>query len=134
MEEQIREQFEKAFWTILDDDPTQEHLRKLLNEIVEKLCLLVPSRSDIHQQIKDDFQSDPIDWSVQTKLLIWVEKFQAPIYDQVTRTWKGQCPEPTGQFLKKYYQHLEKVYHQVQEHRSKTSSFVERMQRSEDRR
>ena len=127
MENQIREQFEKAFCDILDTDPTQEHLRKLLDEIIEKLCLLVPNRTDIHQLLKDDFTGDSVDWSVQTKLLDWIEKFQAPIYDQVTRDWKRRCPEPTGQFLKMYYEHLEKVYRQVQEHREKTSSMAKRM-------
>ena len=79
------------------------------------------------QLLNDDFTGDSVDWSVQTKLLDWIEKFQAPIYDQVTRDWKRRCPEPTGQVLKMYYEHLEKVYRQVQEHREKTSSMAKRM-------
>ena len=127
MEDQIREQFEKAFWDLLDNDPTQDHLRRLLEEeIVVTLCNFVPNRTDIHKQIKDDLISsnEPIDWGIQIKLLNWVEKFQAPIYDQVTEQWKRNCPEPVGQFLKKYYQHLQKVEQQIRDHRIKASSLL----------
>ena len=119
MEQQIKEQFEKAFFDLLDQDGSEsyDHLRALMNEIIEKLCGFVPNRLDIHEKIREDLGKE-IGWDVQQKLLDWIEKFQAPIYDQVTRDWKKKCPEPIGQFLKKYYEHLEKVSRQINEYKN----------------
>jgi hypothetical protein len=119
MEQQFKEQFKKAFFDLLDQEGSEsyDHLRALMNEITETLCSFVPNRTDIHEKIKEDLGKE-IGWDVQQKLLEWIEKFQAPIYDQVTREWKKKCPEPIGQFLKKYYSHLEKVNRQIQEYKS----------------
>ena len=119
MEEQIKEQFHKAFFDILDQEGSEsyDHLRSLLNEIADTLCSFVPNRTDIHEKIKEDLSGE-IGWDIQPKLLGWIEKFQAPIYDQVTSEWKKNCPEPIGQFLKKYYAHLEKVNRQIQDHKN----------------
>lgn len=119
MEQQIKEQFEKAFFDLLDQDGPNslEHLRTLLTEITEILCSFVPNRTDIHEKIIEDLK-DPINWDIQCKLLFWIEKFQAPVYDQVTQNWKKKCPEPIGQFLKKYYEHIEKVNRQIQEYKN----------------
>ncbi len=119
MEQQVKEQFKKAFFDLLDQEgsDSHNHLRVLMNEIIEKLCGFVPNRTDIHDKIKDDLKGE-IEWNVQVKLLDWIEKFQAPIYDQVTREWKKKCPEPIGQFLKKYYSHLEKVNRQINEYKN----------------
>jgi hypothetical protein len=87
-----------------------------MDELIEALCRFVPRRTDIHDQIKKDFEGE-VDWDTQIKLLDWIEKFQAPIYDSVTRDWKKKCPEPVGQFLKKYYEHVEKMYKQVKEYK-----------------
>ena len=119
MEQQIKEQFEKAFFDLLDQDGSEshDHLRALITEISDTLCGFVPNRADIHEKIREDLGKE-IDWDVQQKLLEWVEKFQAPIYDQVTRDWKRKCPEPIGRFLKKYYEHLEKVSRQINEYKN----------------
>lgn len=119
MEQQIEDQFKKAFFDILNEDGPEsyDYLRKLLNEIVDKLCMLVPNRKDIHQKIREDLGQE-IGWDIQKKLISWIEKFQAPIYDTMTEKWKRQEPQPVGDFLKKYYEHLELVYKQIQEYKS----------------
>ena len=119
MEKQIEEQFKKAFFDILNEDgpDSYDYLRKLLNEIVDKLCLFVPNRLDIHQKIKEDL-GEEIGWDIQTKLINWIEKFQAPIHDSMTLRWKNEEPQPVGDFLKKYYEHIELVYKETQEARA----------------
>ena len=122
MEQQIEEQFKKAFFDILNEDGPEsyDYLRKLLDEIIDKLCMFVPNRHDIHEKIREDL-SGSIGWDIQEKLIKWVEKFQAPIHDITTRIWKLNGPIPVGDFLKKYYEHLEKVYKEVQEARQALS-------------
>lgn len=119
MEQQIKEACEKAFWDKLDEDPVDmEHLGKLLEEIIQALCSLVPSRTDIHQMIRNDFSGE-IGWDLQEKLLTWASKFHAPIYDQVTDRWKKNLPEKLSEFLKKYYEHLEKINKDIWKERKK---------------
>jgi hypothetical protein len=118
LEKQIRETYEKAFWDLVDQDPPDvEHIGKLLEEIIGILCNFVPSRTDIHTMIREDLAS--VDWDLQSKLLKWAERFQAPIYDQVTESWRRKLPEKLSVFLKKYYEHLEKINKQIWEERSK---------------
>lgn len=120
LEEQIKETYMKAFWDKLDEDPVDmEHLGKLLEEIVGALCSFVPSRTDIHQMIRQDLLSGEVDWHLQEKLLTWAARFQAPIYDQVTDKWKKRLPEKLSDFLREYYQHLEKINKQVWQERKK---------------
>ena len=104
MEDQIKIQMHRAFFDLLDNEGSEsyDHIRSLLNEIVDTLCGFVPNRTDIHIKIREEL-GDEIGWDVQQKLLGLIEVFQAPIYDQVTSEWKKKCPEPIGQFLKKYY-------------------------------
>jgi len=118
MEKQIEEQFKKAFFDILNEDgpDSYDYLRKLLSEIIDKLCMFVPNRQDIHEKIREDLDG-PIGWDIQSRLIKWIEKFQAPVHDAMTRHWANEGPQPVGDFLKKYYEHLEKVYKEVQESR-----------------
>ena len=118
LEKQVRETYERAFWDLVDKDPPDvEHIGKLLEEIIGILCNFVPSRTDIHAMIREDLAS--VDWELQTKLLKWAERFQAPIYDQVTESWRRKLPEKLSIFLKKYYEHLEKINKQLWEERRK---------------
>ena len=96
-------------------------MEAILEEIFENLCQFVPTRKDIHQQIRDDlFNSDGINWDTQVKLVKWLEKFQAPVHDRKTSEWKRSFPqEDVKQFLKDYYEHLEIVYKEVQEAKRK---------------
>lgn len=119
MEKQIEEQFKKAFFDILNDEGpgSYDYLRKLLTEIIEKLCLFVPSRQDIHQKIQEDLGGE-IGWDMQAKLISWIEKFQAPIHDKMTKQWANESPIQIGDFLRRYYNHLELVYKEIQEARA----------------
>ena len=122
LEKQIKDTYEKAFWDMLDEDPPNiDHIKKLLDEIIQVLCNLVPSRTDIHAMIREDLAGDP-DWTLQDKLLKWAEMFQAPIYDQVTQKWRKDLPEKLSVFLKKYYEYIEKINKQVWEERRKLAS------------
>lgn len=119
MEKNIEETFKKAFFDILNQDgpDSYDYLRKLLDEIIDKLCMFVPNRQDIRDKIREDL-GGAIGWDVQKRLVIWIEKFQAPIHDSKTRIWKESDPEPVGDFLRKYYEHLEIVYKEVCEARA----------------
>jgi len=115
MEDQIREQYEKAFWDMLDQDPPDTtHLAKILEEIKQILYSFVPNRVDLHHAINNDMEG-PVEWDFQLKLINWVEKFQAPVYDQMTQGWKKRVPEKLSQFLKKYYEHLKNVQKGIEE-------------------
>tara|TARA_R110002074_G_scaffold8841_9_gene35839 strand:- start:16468 stop:16869 length:402 start_codon:yes stop_codon:yes gene_type:complete len=119
LEAQIREQYQKAFWDLVDQDPPDtDHIRKLVDELEGVLCAFVPSRIDIHRLIHEDLGGE-IDWSLQTKLIKWAEMFQAPLYDQITQKWKKNLPEKLSEFLKKYYEHLETINKQVWNERKK---------------
>lgn len=122
MEKQIEEQFKKAFFDILNEDgpDSYDYLRKLLSEIIDKLCMFVPNRQDIHEKIREDLDG-PIGWDIQSRLIKWIEKFQSPVHDAMTRHWANEGPQPVGDFLRKYYEHLEKVYKEVQEARQALS-------------
>jgi hypothetical protein len=119
MEKQIEDQFKKAFFDILNEDGPEsyDYLRKLLSEIIDKLCMFVPNRKDIHDQIKNDLEGQ-IGWDIQSKLIVWIEKFQSPMHDRTTAKWKDTGPIPVGDFLKKYYEHLEITYEETQNARS----------------
>ena len=102
-------------------------MEKILEELYTNLCMLVPSRTDIHERMRSDLfghgeEVVAVSWDTQRKLVEWVEKFQAPIYDQKTREWKQTFPEPNIElFLGQYYTHLETVFNEVREAREKLS-------------
>tara|TARA_R110002096_G_scaffold249995_2_gene442378 strand:+ start:200 stop:595 length:396 start_codon:yes stop_codon:yes gene_type:complete len=121
MEEQIKEQYEKAFWDLLDNDPPNiQHVEKILDEIKQILYSFVPNRPDIHHRINDDL-SGGVDWEFQTKLMVWAERLQAPIYDQITQSWKRKLPQKLSEFLKNYYEHLSTIRKGIAEHHKKSS-------------
>jgi|TARA_R110002073_G_scaffold274875_1_gene438425 uncharacterized coiled-coil DUF342 family protein len=113
MEEQIKEQYEKAFWDLIDQEPpNMEHIGKLLDEIKQILYSFVPHRADLHHKINNDLSGE-IAWDFQHKLLAWIEKFQAPIYDQFTQSWRRRVPQKLSEFLKKYYEHLKQIRKEI---------------------
>ena len=130
MEEQIRAQMMKAFWDLLDEDMREEpprlnHVCVLLNEILGILKDFVPNRTDIHENIDKDFEGE-ITWETQSKLIRWVECFQAPIYDQKTRSYRQKGPKALPEFLRWYYDHLQTVKNDVHRQRSEMASGVMR--------
>ena len=120
-EKQIKETFQRAFWDKLDQDiqsESYEHVNVLLEEIIQTLYSLVPKRPDIHEKIHHDLQS-PVTWNHQEKLIQWIQKFQAPVYDKMTKEWLEQVPQNLSFFLKKYYTHLQVVVDETKEARAK---------------
>jgi len=121
MENQIEEQMKNAFFDLIDEDCLNgktDHIKILRDEIINKLQKFVPNRKDIHKQIEDDLCGE-IDWGFQEKLLDWIVKFQAPIYDPFIKKWRQQIPEKLSTFMKKYYSHLEVVNKELYEYRKR---------------
>ena len=90
-----------------------------MEKIIEALCMLVPSRTDIHQKIRADLSGE-LSWDTQRKLVEWLEKFQAPIHDRKTKNWKKTLPQPDIElFLNEYGAHLEIIFDEVWEARER---------------
>ena len=119
MEEQIREQMTKAFWDLVDQDPPDvKQIGNLLEEIKQRLYGIVPNRPDIHHKINDDLPSHDVSWDIQEKLLKWALLLQAPIYDQKIRSWKHNVPGKLSEFIKKYHEHLDRIYKDIETYRN----------------
>ena len=123
MEKQIEQAMKKAFFDKLDQDVSQnnlEHLGILLEEIREILKSMVPSKHKIHEKIDEELGH--VSWDVQAKLVDWIEKFQAPEHDTITKQWREKIPTDTSVFLKWYYSHIQEVHKQVYEYRKKLAN------------
>lgn len=123
MEKQIEQAMKKAFFDKLDQDVSQnnlEHLDILLKEIRDILKSMVPSKTKIHEKIDEELGK--VSWDVQVKLVDWIEKFQAPEHDVVTRQWREKIPTDTSVFLEWYYTHIQVVHKQVYEYRKKLAN------------
>lgn len=126
LEEQIRIQMTKAFWDIIDEDmakvpPNFRHLQKLVKEIEEILCSFVPQRRDLHEKIKQSLklgENEQIDWKLATTLTQWVEQFQSPSKDSITKSWKGRNFKSVVEFLKVFYYHLAEVQKEIHDFRT----------------
>jgi hypothetical protein len=123
--EQINTQMIKAFWDILEDEAKTQgpfpQIEILLQELIKILCSFVPSRSDIHEKIKEDLQQ-PIGFDLQKKLINWIEKFQSPEHDKITKIWKEEGLVKISKFLKRYHDHLQIVHKEVFDYRKKLSN------------
>ena len=124
MENQIKEQMEKAFWDLLEEEtsvPRDNYPRAqaLLEEIISILCSLVPNRKVTHDLIKKDLCG--ISWDLQRKLLGWIEKFQAPVHDKTTQDLSKKNLT-ISELLKIYYAHLELVHKEVFESRKRLAN------------
>lgn len=125
LEAQIRSQMTKAFWDLIDEDmakdpPDFRHLRKLVKEIEEILCSFVPQRRDIHEKIRESLnvgESEQIDWRLAIVLTQWVEQFQSPSKDSITKSWKGHYFTSVVEFLKMFYSHLQEVQQEIHDFR-----------------
>lgn len=58
LEKDIETQIYTAYWDILQDDlmlepPNTDGLEQKINELIQLICLCVPNRQDIHQELKD---------------------------------------------------------------------------------
>ncbi len=114
------------------DPPNTEHIAKVIDELIEALCKFVPSKTTLHEKIKNDIYHEEI--TVETMpniiygLINWIEQFQCPVDDAVTRKWKSDFQNATDylefivNFLAEYYDHSEKVYRQLWEARKRVLS------------
>lgn len=121
MEQQIKDTFYKAFSDILESSAEKgdvTYIEKLVDEMIERLCRLVPSRTDIHKMLKDDIKQN-IDYSIQLRILNWVEKFQAPIHDKKTKIMKTELPKKISEFVKEFHEHLDAVEDEIIEAKQK---------------
>lgn len=121
MEQQIKETFHKAFSDILESNAEKgdvTYIEKLVDEMIERLCRLVPSRTDIHKKLKDDIKQN-IDYSIQLRIINWVEKFQAPTHDKKTKKIKTELPKKISEFVKEFHEHLDMVENEIIEAKQK---------------
>lgn len=103
----------------LDSDLAEgrlDRIRETLNLVVSVLCDLVPSRVDIHARISSDC-ADLDMTQTQTKLIEWIQRFHAPLYDPKTQAWLKRVPMPISEFLTLYLPHLELVLKQKINHK-----------------
>ncbi len=81
----LREQLEQS-------PPNTEYIKQILDIFKEALFKFVPNKPEIHQFIKDDLPLDVLDTptiaNIVDRLIHWIEQFQAPIHDSITRQWR----------------------------------------------
>lgn len=94
-----------------------EEIQKVIQSVYERLCSFIPHRPDLHDKMFEEFKSIGVDWSIQSKIIEWVEKLQAPIYDQVTQQWKKYLPQELDVFVKRLQEHLDNIERGIRKHR-----------------
>ena len=114
---------------LVQDPPQTDYIKTIINELIEALCKFVPSKKQIHVQIKKEIYKEDI--NVETMpviiygLISWIEKFQCPVDDVITKRWRSDFQNTQDylsfivSFLEEYYDHSEKVYRQVWEARKR---------------
>jgi hypothetical protein len=131
---QLETQYKKAFFSKIKEDlskdpPDVEHITVIIQELVDGLCKFVPNKKLIHNLIKDDIIVNNV--GIETmpriidRLIHWIEQFQAPAYDFVTRRWRDNYKnaknyaEFIAEFLEEYYNHTELMYKELWEARER---------------
>jgi len=114
---------------LTQDPPKTDCIKTIINELIEALCKFVPSKKQIHVQIKKEIYQEDI--NIETMpviiygLISWIEKFQCPVDDVITKRWRNDFQNTQDylsfivSFLEEYYDHSEKVYRQVWEARKR---------------
>ena len=119
MEEQLRTQMKKAFSDIVNQgDP--EYLKTLTEEVTDRLCALVPSRKDIHKQIKNDTQH--VDHTTIPNILKWIKCMQAPIYDPKIDNWPKD--QKISEFIFAIHEHIDIIERDIQKERERRKKFI----------
>lgn len=134
---QLETQYKKAFFSKIKEDlsknpPDVEHITVIINELVTALCKFVPNKPEIHILIKSDIVCETIGEETMPRIIErfihWIEQFQAPTHDSVTKSWRDNYKNATNyaefisQFLEEYYNHTEMVYKEVWEARKRISN------------
>ena len=130
LNENLKTQCVKAYFDLIEEDlrkdpPETGNVKQLIGDIITALKKFVPSRTDLQEEIKRDIPYDTVDattmHAIVTKLVYWIEKFQPPAYDTLTKQWiqtfqsTTDYPAFLSTFLKEYLEHTEKVYKEVWE-------------------
>ena len=117
-----------SHWQHLDEDVSKGRLDRVqstLGLVTDALCDLVPCRRDIHARIRADCAV--ADRNTQRKLIEWIQRFQAPIYNAKTAPWlkrARQEPMPISEFLYLYLPHLQLCLRQAREYRAQVGTRV----------
>lgn len=134
---QLETQYKKAFFSKIKEDlsknpPDLRHITVIINELVDALCKFVPNKPEIHSLIKSDIICENIGEETMSRIIErfihWIEQFQAPVHDSVTKRWRDNYKNATNysefisQFLEEYYNHTEMVYKEVWEARKRISN------------
>lgn len=101
LEEKIKENMKRAFCDLVDERNT-EYLKKLTEEIADRMCALVPNRRDIHVQIKSD--TETVDEHTIPNIVKWLYKLQSPHLDAVVDGWRH---EKISEFLYDVHGHID---------------------------
>ena len=130
-------QFKKAFFSKIKEDlskspPDTQHIPVIIEELVGGLCKFVPNKPEIHAFIKDDIFIENIGFETMPqiidRLIHWIEQFQAPVHDLVTKKWRDDFKnaknyaEFISVFLEEYYSHTEMVYKETWEARQRIAN------------
>ena len=130
----LEQQMKKAFFDKLHQDfkknpPDTNHISICIHELYESLCKFVPSKQEIHLQIKKDLIHQNVNLDtmpfIVNGLINWIEAFQAPFHDIKTKQWRldfKQCKDYADflrDFFESYYNHIEIVYKESWEARKR---------------
>jgi len=123
-----------ALFTIIrrdltQDPPETESIKSVINQLIDGLTKFVPSKTKVHQQIRAEIFQEEINLEAMPSIIFgligWIEKFQCPADDEVTRGWRNRFQKAENYtefiiaFLEEYYDHSEKVYLEVWEARKR---------------
>lgn len=115
----MEEQLKKAFSDIVNQgDP--EYLKVLTEEVTDRLCALVPNRTDIHKKIKEDTQH--IDHTTIPNILKWTKCMQAPIYDPKIDTWPRD--QKISEFIFAIHEHIDTIERDIRKERERRKKFI----------
>ena len=112
--------------------PNTEYIKQILDIFKEALFKFVPNKPEINQCIKDDLPRDVLDTptiaNIVDRLIHWIEQFQAPIHDSITRQWREDFKLASNytkficQFVVNYKEHTEIVYKETWEARKRIAN------------
>ena len=134
LSETLEIQAKNAFFDRLKQDlretpPKTDQIKKIIDELIEALYKFVPSKKNLHEQIRNDIYQRDINLTTMPHIVLglinWIEKFQCPADDLVTKKWRQDfintqdCSTCIVTFLQEYYEHTEMVYRKVWEARQR---------------
>lgn len=139
VQKQVKENFDKAFWDLFEENienKKYEQLLKTMDEIKINFKSLVPNRKDIHRQLDENMdteflkgmlENDVVDSTYIYNMICYIvqqiKSLEAPIDNADTETWKQSIDQQfkdgalhhqiLGKFFKKVYHKLQKITKEV---------------------